>query len=663
MPTADTRLADLLRPRPAPIRRIGVAMLLALAATSAFAQTDADFLAAKAAYDKGDRARLGTLAPKLNGHVLAPYVGYWQLKLGMDDASPEAIRTFIDRHPNTPLADRLRADWLKYLGRRANWSRFGADYAPPLNADDVELACLTVLYRWQRDGDGALGEATPLWFSGSPTPDACDPAFAALFARGTLTAADRRARLRLASEANNVRLAQALGNELPGKDRLTDRDFSEATRDPAAALARGNFAWGTAGGRELALFTLERGARGDAAAVRSAWVKSRDRLPEADRRYGNARLAFHAARQLNPSANDWFREAGDVRLNAEGQAWRVRAALRAQAWDDVLVAIDGMSEVQRQETAWRYWRGRALVARGQPEEGRLVLASVAIEVNFYGMLAGEALGQPFTVPASMPLEPASAALATFGERPEVKRVVKLAALDLRTESLREWTYIVRGLPDAELLLAADYARRAGLYDRAINTAERTQARHDFALRYLAPYRNEFDAAARAHDIDVAMLYGIARQESRFNLDIVSSAGAVGLMQLMPGTARWVAKQLNRADYRPAQIGEAELNTQFGAYYFKYWFERLDRMPALAAAAYNAGPGRAQQWRPAAPLEGAIWVETIPFNETRDYVKKVLANAMIYGQAFNNAPKPLSTQLGMVAPRGATLVSTAAPAVQ
>ena len=135
MPTADTRLADLLRPRPAPIRRIGVAMLLALAATSAFAQTDADFLAAKAAYDKGDRARLGTLAPKLNGHVLAPYVGYWQLKLGMDDASPEAIRTFIDRHPNTPLADRLRADWLKYLGRRANWSRFGADYAPPLNAD------------------------------------------------------------------------------------------------------------------------------------------------------------------------------------------------------------------------------------------------------------------------------------------------------------------------------------------------------------------------------------------------------------------------------------------------------------------------------------------------------------------------------------------------
>ena len=388
-----------------------------------------------------------------------------------------------------------------------------------------------------------------------------------------------------------------------------------------AALAKGNFAWGTAGGRELALFALERAARTDPSATRAAWVKWRDKLPDADRRYGSARLAYHAARMLNPAANDYFREAGDVRLVPEAQAWRVRAALRAVAWDDVLAAIDGMSDAQRQETTWRYWRGRALVALGRAEEGRLALASVAIETNFYGMLAGEALGQKFMVPASLPLEPLSGALTAFGERSAVRRVVKLAELDMRSESAREWGYVVRGLPDDELLLAADYARRAGLYDRAINTAERTQARHDFGLRYLAPYRNEFDAAARANDIDVAILYGIARQESRFNVDIVSSAGAIGLMQLMPGTAKWVAKQMSRNDFRPAQTGDPDTNTQFGAFYFKYWLDRLDRMPALAAAAYNAGPGRAQAWRPVAPLEGAIWVETIPFNETRDYVKK------------------------------------------
>jgi soluble lytic murein transglycosylase len=222
---------------------------------------------------------------------------------------------------------------------------------------------------------------------------------------------------------------------------------------------------------------------------------------------------------------------------------------------------------------------------------------------------------------------------------------------MRPESQREWLQVVRGLPDDGLLLAAEYARREGLYDRAINTAERTATRHDFTLRYLAPFRAEFAAAAQDNAVDLSLLLGIARQESRFAADIVSSAGAVGLMQLMPPTAKWVAKQLNRADYRPSQIGEASVNAQFGAYYFKYWLERLDRMQALAAAAYNAGPGRAQAWRAATPLEGAVWVETIPFNETRDYVKKVLANAMVYSRFLELAYVPLATRLGTVAPRG------------
>ena len=634
------------------LRRAAVLALVAGAwpFAPALAQTDADFLAAKAAFERGDRARLAVLVPKLAQHVLAPYAAYWQLKLSLDDAAPEAIRAYLERYPNTPLADRLRADWLKMLGRNAIWHQFAADWPPPAN-DDVELACYGVLYKWQRDGDDALAAAKPLWFTEKATSEACEPAFAALIQRGDLTPADRRARFRLAHEAGNLRTAQALGAGLPGKDRVPDREFSETSRDPLRALDRGNFAWTTGGGRELALFALERAARSDAGAARPAWVKVRDRLPETDRRYGNARLAFHAARQLNPAANDWFREAGSVPLSADAHAWRVRAALRAQAWDDVAAAIDAMPDAQRQEAAWRYWRARALAAQGRGDDANALLAALAGETHFYGVLAAEALGRRFVPPASVPVTPPADAVAAFAARPAVKRAVKLAQLDLRPESQREWVYVVRSLPDDDaLLLAAGYASSVGLYDRAINTADRTQARHDYALRYLAPYRTEFEAAAKAHDVDVALLYAIARQESRFAVDIVSSAGAVGLMQLMPGTARWVAKQLARNDYRPALIGDAELNTQFGAYYFKYWLERLDRMPALAAAAYNAGPGRAQAWRPPAPLEGAIWVETIPFNETRDYVKKVLANAIVYGHAFNSSQQPLTTRLGTVAPR-------------
>jgi len=302
-----------------------------------------------------------------------------------------------------------------------------------------------------------------------------------------------------------------------------------------------------------------------------------------------------------------------------------------------------------------------VTGKGRQDDANALFAALAPETNFYGMLATETLGKSFAVPDSRPLAPPAAVLSAFAERADVRRWLKLAELDMRSESLREWYYIVRDQPDDVLLLAAEQARQAGHYDRAINAADRTQARHDYSLRYLAPFRADFEGAAKVHDVDIAMLYAIARQESRFTADIVSSAGAVGLMQLMPGTARWVAKQLSRADYRPSVIADTEINTLFGAYYFKYWLERLDGMPALAAAAYNAGPGRAKAWRPPAPLEGAIWVETIPFNETRDYVKKVLANAMVYAQALNTDQKALTSRLGVVAARDGVVVSTASVA--
>ncbi len=221
----------------------------------ALAQSDADFLAAKAAFDKGDRARLAAVAPRVSGHVLAPYVGYWQLKLGLEDASPATVTAFLERYPNTPLADRLRADWLKLLGRKGIWYRFAIDYAPSAS-DDVELACYGVLYRWPRDGDDALASAKPLWFTDKATPDACEPAFAALIRRGDITTADRRARFRMASEAGNLRVAQALGADLPGKDRIPDREFGEVSRDPLRSLEKGSFAWSTGGGREIALLAL-----------------------------------------------------------------------------------------------------------------------------------------------------------------------------------------------------------------------------------------------------------------------------------------------------------------------------------------------------------------------------------------------------------------------
>ncbi len=638
------------------VLRLAFLLLLVFANTAPVrADADGDFLAARTAFERGERFRLDQLAPRLTGHPLEAYVDFWRLKLGIDSASDEEVRGFLQRYPGSVLADRLKNDWLKSLGKRGQWTTFGTEYVAE-SSDDIELTCFGLQYRRQKEPEAALAAAKPLWFTGSSTPEACQSLFDTLIGRNEITVEDRRTRLRLAVEAGNLRLAQALGPELPPHDRVTLREMAHVERDPARSLMQGEFRWKERGGQELALYALERAARTDAAGVRAAWEKQRARLAPADRLYGNARIAYHAARQLLPQANDWFREAEGAPLSDAQHAWRVRAALRVQAWSDVLKAIDAMPPALADDAAWRYWKARALAATGKEADAAALYGALATGHQFYALLAAEALGKgsgKMQEPRSTSGPPVTAeALAAFAGRPDVRRAVKLAELDLRAESQREWYYAVRTLDDDHLLVAAEYARRLNLYDRAINTAERTNARHDFQLRYLTPYRDEFAAAAREQSVDEALLFGLARQESRFNAGIVSSAGAVGLMQLMPATARWVAKQLGRADYASRDISDVKVNTQFGAFYFKYWLERLERLPALAAAAYNAGPRRAQAWRAPAPLEGAIWVETIPFNETRDYVKKVLANAVFYARELDQPYVSLTTRLGVIPARDA-----------
>jgi len=335
------------------------------------------------------------------------------------------------------------------------------------------------------------------------------------------------------------------------------------------------------------------------------------------------------------------------------RAWRVRAALRAGEWSEVANAIDAMPETEAQEPAWRYWKARSLAATGHVEDATRLYGGLATEQHFYGFLAAEALGAT-VVPQSEPLSPEPAALAAFAARPAVQRVVKLSALDLRSEGHREWLAVVRGLDDDALLLAAVFAQQNDLYDRSINTADRTRQRHDFALRYPTPYQSEIEEAAKRNGLDPALLYGLVRQESRFVADIVSTAGAVGLMQLMAPTARWVAKQTGRSELRTLKLDDPALNVELGSYYLRYVMDRFGGLTALATAAYNAGPGRAESWRGAASLEGAIYVETIPFNETRDYTKKVLANAMFYQTRLGLPYLALRDRLGIITARGAPI---------
>lgn len=637
--------------------RAALIVVFGLAVSAQAQPTDSDFAAARDAYRAGDVARLDRIAPRLKGHLLEQYVSYWQIRIKLDDADPDRVKAFLVRNAGSPLADRLRMEWLKSLAKREQWALFAADY-PKRASDDTELDCYAIQWKRTRDGDTVLDEARPYWATGQDQPEACQALFAAMLKAQRLTAGDIWARFRLAHEAGNSRLAARVVGELPSLDRPSPRELERAERSAAQALAKGEFPPTSFAGRELALYALDRAARGDAASARDAWLKVRDRFPMADRLYGNLLIAYQAARQLNPVANEWYRDAEGARQTPEQRAWRVRAALRARDWPDVVRAIDAMPDEQALDPAWRYWKARALAAAGESEDSTRLYAGLATEHHFYGLMAAEALGAAI-MPVSEPLLPDAQGLLEFGAREAVQRVVKLTALDLRPEALREWQYVVRGQSDEMLLLAAEFARRNGLYDRSINSADRTQRRHDFALRYQTPYQGEIANAARDAQLDEAWVFGLARQESRFVADIVSAAGAVGLMQLMPPTAKWVARQTGRADFRTPQLGDPSVNAQFGTYYLRYVLDRLDGLPVLATAAYNAGPGRAQAWRGAMPIEGAIYVETIPFNETRDYVKKVLANAMFYQAQLGLPYVALKDRLGLVTPNPKTVASVPA----
>jgi soluble lytic murein transglycosylase len=243
----------------------------------------------------------------------------------------------------------------------------------------------------------------------------------------------------------------------------------------------------------------------------------------------------------------------------------------------------------------------------------------------------------------------------------VQRALKFYELGLRLEGNREWNFTMRGLADRELLAAAEHARRLNLLDRTIAAADRTREEHDFTLRFPKPFHDRLAPVAREHGLDPAWVYGLIRQESRFIMDARSHVGASGLMQIMPGTARWIAKRMGARDFQPSRINELDTNLQFGSFYLKTVHDELDRSPVLASAAYNAGPGRPRSWRGTLtrPLEGAVFAEIIPFTETRGYVKNVLSNTVWYAALFTGEPQSLKAWLGEVQP-GPAFTASAAP---
>jgi soluble lytic murein transglycosylase len=495
--------------------------------------------------------------------------------------------------------------------------------------------------------EATLPEARSLWFLTRDLPDSCTPLLNALVTSGAISTEDLWSRIRVSLETGRVTQARRIAEWLPAGEAPEPRSLERAASNPAGYLERGAPNLKSRADRETVMFAVHRLARVAPSQAARHWTRLEDRFSPEERAYVWGMVAYLGAMRHDPAALSWYARAGD--LSDLQRAWNVRAALRARNWQDVLLAVDAMSDRERAISAWRYWKARALKELGRTDEANDILQPLATEFGFYGQLALEETGRRIAAPSTS-WKPGAEELRAMGQRIGLRRALELYRLNFRTEANAEWAWAIRGFDDRQLLAAAEIARRHEVYDRAINTAERTVGLHDFELRYLAPYRDVLKAHTTELALDEAWVYGLIRQESRFITDAQSVAGASGLMQLMPETARWVAKRIGLKNWRWSQVTEVGTNVGLGTYYLRHVLDALDGQPVLASAAYNAGPTRARTWRPETAMEGAVFAETIPFTETRLYVKNVMANATYYAHSFSQQLQSLKQRLGTVGPR-------------
>lgn len=619
------------------------------AAASRDAATERAFLAAYDAYRAGSLAKLAREAPNLKGYVLAPYVEFWQLELQLDDARADgAVRDFLRAHSGSYLAQRLRADWLAALGRRSDWQDFEQALGG-LERPDLEIRCYAWSARLARGDESAYEEAREMWSVPRPLPESCRALATRMAEVGRLDVDEIWGRARLLLRDGELTAARRVIALLPEGEAPDESLLSQAARTPQRLLAKLPRSLKSRPLREVYMYALTRLARADpdeAAGVLGDGLANR--LPAADARSLWAFVATAAARDHLPDALEWYEQAGtDEGLGDEQLEWKVRAALRLGDWRSVRESIDAMSAAASREPAWIYWYARSLAALGDLRGAHAYFLMISDEPTFYGVLATEELGYTIALPRQTYV-PTAEEVAQASRVPGLQRALELYRVDLRGDANREWIYALHGMSDQQLLAAAELALREHVYDRTINTADKTTLLQNYRMRYLMPFRELFGRSTRASQLDEAWVFGLVRQESRFIVDARSGAGARGLMQLMPRTAHWVARKIGMR-YHPDELADAGTNIALGTSYLKMVLEDLGH-PVLASAAYNAGPRRAARWCADRPLEGAIYVESIPFRETRDYVKKVMANTVFYAALLGQPYVALKARLGTIPPR-------------
>ncbi len=630
----------------------GLAVALSLAPPAqaqkrlaANASQDDIFLALRDATRADDAATARSLAARLPNYVIASYVDYYRLKPRVRDftAPQSEIRDFLSRYDGTAIADRLRNDWLLALGKNDDWATFDEQYPLFVLNDDVQVKCFALNSRALK-GQNVADEARALLTTPKDYGQGCSELIGTLAQNHQFSENDVWVQIRQAVEAGGTTVAHRAAIFTDNGDVT----LQQAIDKPATILARGPGRNRTA--HELYIIALGRAAKVNPQQA-AALLGSATGLSAQEQAIAWAQIALPASMKLMPEALDYWRNTKDAPLSYEAYQWKARIALRAGDWKLLKTSIEAMPASLRNDITWIYWMARAQKQDGQTEVAQRLFQSIASNVSFYGQLATEELGQKIVVPPG-PVPSTAAEIAPMTQNAGFQRSLKFYELDMRFEGIREWNWELRKMNDRQLLAAAEFARQSDVLDRMVNTSDRTRTEMDFTQRFPAPHLAEMSSNTRPLGLENAWVYGLIRQESRFIRNAKSYVGASGLMQLMPSTAKFVAKKIGMTEFRQDSINDINTNILLGTSYLNMVLGNLDGSQALATAAYNAGPSRPRNWRSTLnrPVEGAIFAETIPFNETRGYVKNVMSNATYYAAMFENKPQSLKQRLGMIAPK-------------
>ena len=686
-----------------------IVTLLAAASFSVGAQSpggqvkgDEVLLEMGAAFKAADTAKLSRMLPQAKGHPLEVWAAYWELKARLTTASEREVQDFMARYAGTYLEDRMRNDWLLLLGQRRQWSALAAEAPNFRMNDDREVRCYNLLIEHLRKGPAAspllADEVQRLWMLQRDGDDGCLHAAGELLDAKKLAPIEVWRKARLSMEQNRTRAARN-AVEIIAPEVLPQ--VTEIASNPVKFLAGRATAPGQVR-KEMVLLALIKVATNDAEVAATLLEgKWGPLLTAEERNWAWGVIGKQAANRLSPTALTHYANVGKLSdLTDDMLAWYARAALRAGStprWPAVLAAINAMDNDTRNDPTWIYWKARALqaltpaskraayqaalaaptpavepaasgasgaaeVAAPPPKpEYAVLFERIAGVRGFYEMLALEELGRKVSVPVK-PAPPTAEERAAALKNPGLQRALYAIGIGLRSEGVREWNYHTNfvnaknqlgAMGERELLAAAQLACDRQVWDRCINTSERTRNEFDADQRYPMPYRDAVVKRAREISLDPAYVYGLIRQESRFITDARSVVGASGLMQVMPATARWTARKIGLTDFTADQINNRDTNIAIGTGYLKLVLDDFAGSMPLAAAAYNAGPGRSRNWRgqTGEPVyEAAVWAENVPFFETRDYVKKVLANTTLYAAILSGQPQSIKSRLGTVGPR-------------